>query len=246
MVIATLPLCRNAFTRVTVLASDIARRFQRRSAFGRTPSSRGLPFLCPGNRIVRQAHRPRARGVLLFAATLVLAAPPPLAAQLPRDGQRDFDFELGSWKALIRRLTKPLTGSNAWVEYEGTSVVRPLWGGRANLGELDVRDTAGSRIVGLSLRLYDPDTRQWKIHWANARDGELGPAMIGGFANGRGEFYNQERFDGKAVFVRFIFSDVTATTFRLEQAFSPDGGKTWEPNWIATFTRQSSRGLPLG
>jgi len=155
-----------------------------------------------------------------------------------RDGQHDFDFEFGSWKCHIARLQHPLTGSSTWFEYEGTSVVRQVWGGRANLGELEVAGAAG-RIEGLSLRLYNPDTRQWYISWANSRDGALGPPMIGQFENGRGEFYDQEMFNGRAIYVRFIFSDVTPRAFRLEQAFSADGGKTWEPNWIATFTRMS-------
>ena len=113
-----------------------------------------------------------------------------------------------------------------------------VWGGRANLGELVV-DNPSTHLEGLSLRLYNPESRQWSIYWSNARDGSLGPPMIGGFRDGRGEFYNHEMFQGAAVYVRFIFSDITPTTFRLEQAFSNDGGKTWEPNWIATFTRQS-------
>lgn len=159
------------------------------------------------------------------------------AAQAP-DGQRDFDFEFGTWTVKLKRLAEPLTGSTKWVEYEGTSVVRRVWGGRANLGELDVEGPTG-RIVGLSLRLYDPGTREWRIHWANSRDGLLGPAMVGGFKDGRGEFYNQETFNGRSIFVRFIFSDITPNSFRFEQAFSADGGKTWEPNWIATFARVS-------
>lgn len=153
-----------------------------------------------------------------------------------QDGARDFDFEFGEWRVHISRLVEPLTGSSTWAEYTGTSVVRQVWGGRANLGELEVAGTAG-RIQGLSLRLYDPESRQWKISWANARDGALGPPMIGGFHQARGEFYNQETFNGRAIFVRFVFSDITPTTFRLEQAFSPDGGKSWEVNWIARFQR---------
>lgn len=154
-----------------------------------------------------------------------------------RDGQHDFDFEFGSWKAHVKRLPDPLSGSDNWVDLEGISTVRKVWGGRANLGELVV-DNPATHLEGLSLRLYNPETRQWSIYWSNARDGSLGPPMIGGFKDGRGEFYNQEMFRGAAVYVRFIFSDITPTTFRLEQAFSNDGGKTWEPNWIATFTRQ--------
>lgn len=154
-----------------------------------------------------------------------------------RDGQHDFDFEFGTWQARVSRLKHPLSGSKDWAQYAGPSVVRKVWDGRANLGEIDLVGAAG-RIRGLSLRLYDPAARQWRISWANAADGLLGTAMVGGFENGRGEFYDQETFEGRAVFVRFIFSDITATTFRLEQAFSADGGKTWEPNWIATFTRE--------
>lgn len=159
------------------------------------------------------------------------------AAGEARDGQHDFDFEFGEWNARIKRLVDPLTGSSTWVEYEGSSVVRRIWDGRGNLGELNVSGDS-SEIQGLSLRLYNPETREWSIRWANARDGMLGPPMIGGFdANGRGEFYNQETYNGRAIFVRFIFSDIEEDSFRLEQAFSADGGKNWEPNWIATFSR---------
>jgi hypothetical protein len=104
------------------------------------------------------------------------------------------------------------------------------------MGELEVEGPAG-HIEGLSLRLYNPQSHQWYISWANSNDGALGPPMVGEFNNGRGEFYDQEPFNGRAIYVRFIFSDITPTSFRLEQAFSADGGKTWEPNWIATFTR---------
>jgi hypothetical protein len=158
----------------------------------------------------------------------------PVTAQ--RDGSHDFDFELGEWTVHLSRRLQPLTGSDTWVEYEGTSVVRKVWDGRANLGELEVDGSSGP-IEGLSLRLYDPESRQWRIHWASSRDGALGLAMVGGFQDGVGEFYNQEELDGRAIFVRFIFSDITPTAFRLEQAFSADGGKSWEANWIATFER---------
>ena len=163
---------------------------------------------------------------------------PDTASAERRDGQRDFDFEFGEWTIHLSRRLRPLTGSTTWVEYDGSSVVRKVWNGRANLGELDVEGPAG-RIVGLSLRLYDPASRQWKISWANSADGTLGPPMIGGFENGRGEFYNQEMLNGRATFVRFVFSDITANSFELEQAFSDDGGKSWEANWIARFARVS-------
>jgi hypothetical protein len=153
-----------------------------------------------------------------------------------REGQHDFDFEFGEWKVDLSRRLRPLTGSASWVKYDGKSVVRRVWNGRANLGELNVDGREG-HIEGLSLRLYNPRTHQWNISWANSSDGILGQPMIGEFKNGRGEFFNQEPLNGRAIFVRFVFSDVTPNSFRLEQAFSDDGGTSWEPNWIAKFTR---------
>lgn len=172
--------------------------------------------------------------MLVFSLTPCLAAAQ--TAPASQDHQHDFDFEFGSWKTHIRRLIQPLTGSDKWMELDGTSVVRKLWDGRGNIGELDVANPS-LHLQGLSLRLYNPESQQWSIYWANAKDGDFGRAMIGHFSNGRGEFYDQETLGGRAIFVRFIFSDITPTTFRLEQAFSADGGKTWEPNWIATFTK---------
>jgi hypothetical protein len=154
----------------------------------------------------------------------------------PRDGQHDFDFEVGTWKTHVSRLAHPLTGSTEWVEYDGTSVVHRLWNGRANLVELEIDGPAG-HIEGLSLRLYDPQAHQWSIHFANSKGGTLGLPTIGEFKNGRGEFYDQEMFDGRAILVRNIWSDITTSSCRFEQAFSDDGGKTWEVNWIATDTR---------
>jgi hypothetical protein len=163
-------------------------------------------------------------------------APEAQAASQPHDGQHDFDFEFGSWKAHLRRLVHPLTGSNTWVEYDGTSVVRKIWDGRANLGELEVGN-ATTHIEGLTLRLYHPESHQWSLNWVNSRDGVLGVPTLGEFNNGRGEFYDQEDFQGRSIFVRFTFVDITPSSFRTEQAFSVDGGKTWETNWVAIFTR---------
>ena len=163
------------------------------------------------------------------------ASTPKLEASTPGDHQRDFDFEFGNWKAHLKRLTHPLSGSDNWVEYNGTSVVSKLWNRRANIGELDVDGPSG-HIQGLTLRLYNPKSHQWNLYWANRNDAILQVPTIGQFENNRGEFFDQEDFQGKSIFVRFVFSDVTATSFHTEQAFSTDGGKTWEPNWTAAFT----------
>lgn len=153
-----------------------------------------------------------------------------------RGGQQDFDFEIGTWKTRLSRLAHPLTGSTTWVEYEGTTVVRKVWNGRANLVEL-VADGPSGHFEGLSLRLYNPQSRQWSLNFASIQSGALSQPTIGGFKNGRGEFFNQETFNGRAIFVRFVISDITPNSCRFEQAFSDDGGKTWEVNWIATDTR---------
>jgi len=153
-----------------------------------------------------------------------------------RDGQHDFDFHIGAWKTRLSRRLRPLTGSTTWVEYEGTTVVRKVWNGRANLVELEVDGPAG-HIEALSLRLYNPESRQWSLNFSNSAGGALSPSSIGEFKNGRGEFFNQETLNGRAIFVRFVISDITPNSCRFEQAFSEDGGKTWEVNWIATDTR---------
>ena len=188
---------------------------------------------------VNRALAPRRVGALVLTAVSLLSADASLLAPgSGRDGQRDFDFQIGSWKTHLRRLQRPLTGSTTWVEYDGTTVVRKVWNGAANLVELDVQGPAG-RIEGLSLRLYNPESRQWSLNFANRRGGTMSPPTIGEFQNGRGEFYSQEDLDGRAIFVRFVISDITPNSCHFEQAFSADGGKTWEVNWIATDTRVS-------
>jgi hypothetical protein len=153
-----------------------------------------------------------------------------------RDGQHDFDFETGSWKTHLSRRLHPLTGSTTWAEYDGTSVVRKVWNGRANLLELEVAGPAG-HLEGLSLRLYNPQSHQWSLNFANSGGGTLSQPTIGEFKGGRGEFFDQESFDGRAILVRFVISNITPNSCRFEQAFSSDGGTTWEVNWIATDTR---------
>lgn len=163
------------------------------------------------------------------------AAFPEISAE--RDGQHDFDFEIGTWKTDLRRLLHPLTGSTTWVEYEGTTVVTKLWNGRANLLEFEVDGPAG-HIEALNLRLYNPQSHQWTLNFANSKGGVLGQPTVGQFKNGRGEFLDQETWNGRAILVRFVISDIKPNSCHFEQAFSDDGGKTWEVNWIADDTRK--------
>lgn len=176
-----------------------------------------------------------------LAIDTISAGPHTERGMMTSDRSSDFDFEFGDWTVELSRLVDPMTGSNTWVEYSGTSVVRKVWDGKANLGELNVDGSTGP-IQGLSLRLYNPESGQWRIHWASSRDGELGEPMVGRFANGVGEFHNQELMDGRPVDVRFLFTDLEPDTFQLEQAFSDDGGVSWETNWIAKFRRTQPTG----
>jgi hypothetical protein len=190
----------------------------------------------------RTALVPLALCAWLTAATDAAAAPPtdttfpPVAAQAARDGQHDFDFEIGTWTTHLWRRLRPLSGSTTWAEYEGTTVVRKVMDGRANVVELVAEGSAG-RFEGLSLRLYDPHAQQWSLNFANIASGTLTRPAKGGFRNGRGEFYNEDELDGRAILVRFVISDITADSARFEQAYSADGGRTWEVNWIATDRR---------
>ena len=119
-------------------------------------------------------------------------------ATTERDGQHDFDFELGSWKIHLKRRLHPLTGSNTWIDFDGTSVTRKVWEGRSQLEEFET-DGAGGHIEGLTLRLYNPQTHQWSLYWANAKDGIIVAPQVGQFKDGRGEFYGQDTVNGKLI-----------------------------------------------
>jgi len=168
--------------------------------------------------------------------TSATSATEPLA-QL--EGQHDFDFELGAWKIHLKRLVHPLTDSTTWVEFDGTSVTRKVWDGRAQLEEFETDSPAGGHIEGLTLRLYDRQTHQWSLYWATSKSGTMGVPTIGEFKDGRGEFYDTEPSgpNGKTILVRFIWSKTNTNSPHFEQSFSEDGGKTWEVNWITDQTR---------
>ncbi|HET9039552.1 MAG TPA: hypothetical protein VFN40_05260 [Gemmatimonadales bacterium] len=184
---------------------------------------------------------PLALLMLCLGAGLPVRAPAPAPAHPPaapvaRSSPRDFDFEFGTWTTRLRVLRHPLTGSSEWVEYQGTTVVRKVWDGRANLVELVAEGPAG-RIEALSLRLYDPAAAKWSLNFANSGSGALSPPSVGEFRNGRGEFLSRETLDGRPILVRFVIEPVARDTIRFEQAFSADEGRSWEVNWRATDTR---------
>jgi len=156
-----------------------------------------------------------------------------------RDGQRDFDFLTGSWAIHLKKRLHPLSGSNEWIEFDGTVVCRHIWDGKGEVEEFFV-DSAEKdiHIQGLATRLYDPKSRQWRIYWANSQNGFIDAApQIGQFQNGRGEFYGQDTLNGKPIYVRFVWTDTTTAAPHFEQAFSEDGGRSWETNWITDQRR---------
>lgn len=181
------------------------------------------------------------RSALCLAAWIVCCG-----VARPHGGAHDFDFEFGSWSAHLSRLEHPLSGSHTWVTYDGISVVHPMLAGRENIGELEVAGADG-RIDGLTIRLYDRRAQQWHIYWGNADDPVIDDTpQVGGFSNGRGVFYGDDTLRGKPILVRFVFSDIRPASFHFEQAFSADGGKTWETNWVATFKRMRNAALIRG
>jgi hypothetical protein len=175
---------------------------------------------------------------LLMSCFIITLLPLFAAAQADSTGgQKDFDFEIGTWKTKLKLLKNPLSGAAAvWVDYEGTSIVKEVCNGKANLVELDVKGPS-RRIEGVSLRLYNPETKQWTLNFASMRDGSLAIPATGSFKNNRGEFFNEDSFKDKKILVRFVISDITANSCHFEQAYSTDNGKTWEVNWIADDTR---------
>jgi hypothetical protein len=180
-----------------------------------------------------------AAGLLFPAGAFEVQAADVTPAAALHDGQHDFDYLIGSWKIHLKKLLHPLTGSKEWVEFDGTVVCRTIWNGLAEVEEFNVDSPAKKIFIqGLAVRLYNPATRQWTIYWANRKNGVFDSApQIGHFTDGRGEFYGQDTFEGTPVYVRFQWSNTTSAAPHFEQAYSTDGGRTWEVNWVTEQTR---------
>ena len=155
---------------------------------------------------------------------------------MENDGRNDFDFLVGTWKVHHRTLKKRLNGSTDWEEFDGNTVGRKILNGLGNMDENLIHSRKGP-VHAITLRLFDPVSKEWSIYWSTDVTGTLDVPMIGGFKDGRGEFYSQEVFEGRHIYNRFIWSKITANSCQWVQAFSEDGGKTWETNWIMEFER---------
>jgi len=161
-------------------------------------------------------------------------------ANLPqRDGSHDFDFLIGDWKAHVRRLPDRLNNSNVWDVYDGISNHHKLLDSNANFEQFEVTSPDKKlHIKAQTLRLYNPASRQWSIYLVDLDNGTLDvPPVVGGFTGNRGEFYHQEQFKGRTILVRYLWLNLSPNSARMEQSFSPDGGKTWEVNWICELSR---------
>lgn len=154
-----------------------------------------------------------------------------------QDGRADFNFIIGQWNVHHLRLRELLKGSTSWEEFEGTTVDRSILGGLGNIGEATVNRVSGPRDL-ISVRLFNPQSRQWSVYFANSLSGAFSIPMFGKFTQERGEFYAHETLEELPIVSRCIYSDITTTSCRWEQAFSADEGRTWETNWIMELTRQ--------
>ncbi len=173
-----------------------------------------------------------------IAGALPALAPLPAPAADAVAGARDFDFFFGRWQVRHRRLKERLAGSREWIEFDGTSVAQPLLGGFGNVDD-NVFAFDGLTVRGATLRTFDPATGQWSIWYVDSRAplGPLDPPVRGAFRDGVGTFFADDTFAGRPIKVRFTWSAVSPATPHWEQAFSADGGATWETNWAMDFRR---------
>jgi len=149
----------------------------------------------------------------------------------------DFDFFVGSWDSVQRRLKKVLSGSTEWDdEFPGRSECVSLLGGAANLDEVSFPTKGWG---GVTLRLFDPEREEWSLYWISSNRPVIDTPVVGRFVDGVGDFFGDDTYEGQRIRVRYRWSNITATSVRWEQAFSVDDEKTWETNWIADFTRRA-------
>ena len=194
----------------------------------------------------RGGARPKAgvaRGMALGLACALLTAAPAAPAQnvaaaaaAQRDGAHDFDFNLGVWHTHIRRVLDPFSASSESQELHGTVTVRPVWGGRALLEEIEADGPRG-HWQGLTLFLYNPASHQWSQSFADSKSGTFGTGLIGEFHDGRGALFSSDTFQGRSILVRGMWSDITPAAHRYEESYSADGGASWHAAFIADLTR---------
>jgi hypothetical protein len=177
-------------------------------------------------------------GVAASVISCAQAAEKVSQAENAVSGLHDFDFLVGHWQVHHRKLKKRLVDNHEWVEFDGTLFSQPLMGGYANVDD-DVFDVPGGPYRGVAPRSFDAKSGQWSIWWMDSRmpTAPMDPPVRGRFQNGVGTFYADDTENGRAIRIRFIWSKITPTSCHWEQAYSPDGGKTWETNWVQDLKR---------
>jgi len=150
------------------------------------------------------------------------------------DGRRDFHFFYGRWTVTHRRLTARGVGCDDWDEFSGSSFCQGLMGGLCNVEENDMAERGQQ---GLAFRTFDVEKRQWAIYWVSSQAGVVEEPVFGRFEGGVGRFYGDDVDDGRPVKVVYVWDEITASSARWSQAFSYDGGETWETNWTMAFSR---------
>jgi len=150
----------------------------------------------------------------------------------------NFDFLIGKWTVINKRLKERLNNSNEWIEFPAQMETRRILNG---LGLMDEMKTSyfGDEFVGLSIRMINPNSNEWTIYWADTANPELllKEQVVGKFNNGIGEFFGKVDFKGKEVKLRFIWKKEGLNTAQWEQAYYDEINKEWETNWIMIFTR---------
>ncbi|KGJ93928.1 hypothetical protein [Colwellia psychrerythraea] len=155
----------------------------------------------------------------------------------PQSSSEDFDFFIGNWQVSHRRLKHRLVSCSQWDNFSGTSTTQKILGGAGNFDDNRL-DMPQESYHAATLRTYDSGTGLWSIWWLDGRySDQLDAPMQGQFINGIGTFYVEETFEGKTIKVRFLWTRPTPDTPRWEQAFSQDGGLTWETNWLMDFNK---------
>jgi hypothetical protein len=180
-------------------------------------------------------------GVLAMSAAAAIVAARASAetaqpAQAARDGQHDFDFNIGTWKTHIKRILDPLSGASHFVELNGTVTVRKVWDGRAQLEEIEA-DGPNGHWQGMTLFLYNPEAHQWSQTFVNSGNGVLNPPLIGEFKEERGELFASDTYKDRTILVRGVWSNIQPNSHHFEESYSEDGGRTWAPAFVAELTR---------
>jgi hypothetical protein len=156
------------------------------------------------------------------------------------DGRNDFDFLYGKWNIVNRRRRHVFQGCEDWQEFPATCEVEPVLGGMGHIEKFETVFPNGMPLEGLTVRIFNPQTQLWSLHWSDSHSCTLFPAVVGRFVNGRGEFYGADSANGREIQVAFTWSEITGDSARWAQAFSLDDGRTWEWNWEMHLSRVSN------